>query len=145
METSQIMTTTPSRREPRNTGKLVGQKPPFKCKEIGAFRVRLQLDLRERELALLDLAIDGNLRDCELVKLPVRDVRHGQTLAAPSIVLQHKIQRPAQFEITEPTGRQSSPGLTAPGCNRKTSSSPPASTPRCTCRRGSTRASWMGG
>ena len=139
------MTTTPSRREPWNTGKLNGQKPPLKRKEIWAFRVRLQLDLRERELALLDLAIDGNLRDCELVKLPVRDVRHGQTLAAPSIVLQHKIQRPAKFEITEPTGRQSLPGLTAPGCTRKTSSSPPGFTTRRTCRRGSTRVSWMAG
>ena len=68
------MTTTPSRREPWNTGKLNGQKPPLKRKEIWAFRVRLQLDLRERELALFDLAIDGNLRDCELVKLRVRDV-----------------------------------------------------------------------
>ena len=34
---------TDSRREPWNKGKLVGQKAPFKLKEIWAIRVRLQL------------------------------------------------------------------------------------------------------
>jgi hypothetical protein len=32
-----------SSREPWNQGKLVGQKAPFKLKEIWAIRVRLQL------------------------------------------------------------------------------------------------------
>jgi hypothetical protein len=32
-----------SSREPWNKGKLVGQKAPFKLKEIWAIRVRLQL------------------------------------------------------------------------------------------------------
>ena len=36
-------------REPRNKGKLVGQKAPFKPKEIWAIRVRLQLGDRRRE------------------------------------------------------------------------------------------------
>ena len=37
---------------PWNKGKLVGQKPPLKFKEIWAIRIRLQLDHRARELAL---------------------------------------------------------------------------------------------
>ena len=41
--------------EPWNKGKLVGQKAPFKLKEIWAIRVRLQLFRRARDLALFDL------------------------------------------------------------------------------------------
>src|ERR1039458_9413983 len=92
-----------ARREPWNKGKLVGQKAPFKLKEIWAIRVRLQLANRRRELALFNLAIDSKLRAGALVKLRVRDVCHGQVVAARAIVLQQKTQRPVQFEITEPT------------------------------------------
>lgn len=49
------------RREPWNKGKLVGQKAPFKLKEIWAIRVRLQLAERRRDLALFNLAIDSNV------------------------------------------------------------------------------------
>jgi hypothetical protein len=73
-----------SPREPWNKGKLVGQKAPFKLKEIWAIRVRLQLAKRQRELALFNLAIDSKLRACDLVKLRVRDVCHGQAMASPS-------------------------------------------------------------
>jgi integrase len=90
-------------REPWNKGKLVGQKAPFKLKEIWAIRVRLQLANRRRELALFNLAIDSKLRACDLVKLRVRDVCHGGGMASRAIVLQQKTQRPVQFEITEPT------------------------------------------
>ena len=91
------------RRAPWNKGKLVGQKAPLKLKEIWAIRVRLQLENRRRELALFNLAIDSKLRACDLVKLKVRDVCHGQTVASRTIVMQQKTQRPVQFEITEPT------------------------------------------
>ena len=94
---------TATARPPWNKGKLVGQKTPFKLKEIWAIRVRLQLAGRRRELALFNLAIDSKLRACDLVKLRVRDVCHGQTVASRTIVLQQKTQRPVQFEITEPT------------------------------------------
>ena len=63
-----------SHREPWNKGKLVGQKAPFKLKEIWCIRVRLELSGRVRDLALFDLAIDSKLRACDLVKLRVRDV-----------------------------------------------------------------------
>ena len=39
-------------RVPWNKGNLVGQKAPFKLKEIWAIRVRLQIASRCRELAL---------------------------------------------------------------------------------------------
>ena len=40
-------------REPWNKGKVVGQKAPFKLKDVWARRVRLQMENRVRELALL--------------------------------------------------------------------------------------------
>lgn len=91
------------RREPWNKGKLVGQKAPLKVKDIWAIRVRLQMQERVRELALLDLGIDSKLRACDLVRLRVRDVCHGDRVAARAIVLQQKTQRPVQFEITAAT------------------------------------------
>jgi hypothetical protein len=78
------------RRAPWNKGKLVGQKAPLKLKEIWAIRVRLQLAAKHRELAMFNLAIDSKLRACDLVKLRVRDVCHGQTLSARTIVMQQK-------------------------------------------------------
>ena len=87
--------------EPWNQGKLVGQKAPFKLKEIWAIRIRLQLANCARDLALFDLAIDSKLRACDLVRLRVRDVSHGDRVAARTIVMQQKTQRPVQFEITE--------------------------------------------
>jgi integrase len=94
---------TATARPPWNKGKIVGQKTPFKLKEIWAIRIRLQLAVRRRELALFNLAIDSKLRACDLVSLRVRDVRHGQTVASRTIVMQQKTQRPVQFELTEPT------------------------------------------
>ena len=92
-----------SKREPWNKGKLVGQKAPFKLKDIWAIRVRLQLEHRTRELAMFDLGLDSKLRGCDLVKLKVRDICHGEHVAARAIIMQQKTSRPVQFEITEPT------------------------------------------
>ena len=89
-----------------NKGKLVGQKTPFKLKEIWAIRIRLQMQERLRELALFDLGIDSKLRACDLVRLRVRDVCHGDRVAARAIVLQQKTQRTVQFEITRKLARR---------------------------------------
>jgi len=90
-------------REPWNKGKIVGQKAPFKVKDIWALRVRLQMEHRVRELALFNLGIDSKLRGCDLVSLKVRDVCHGDQVASRAVVMQHKTQRPVQFEITPAT------------------------------------------
>ena len=92
-----------SSRQPWNKGKLVGQKAPLKVRDIWAIRVRLQIHHRIRDLALLNLGIDIKLRACDLVKLRVRDVCHGNSVAARAIVMQHKTQRPVQFEISPST------------------------------------------
>ena len=92
-----------SHREPWNKGKIVGQKAPFKTKDIWALRVRLQIDSRLRELALFNLGIDSKLRGCDLVSLKVRDICHGDQVATRATVMQQKTQRPVQFEITPAT------------------------------------------
>jgi len=78
----------PKASEPWNKGKLVGQKTPFKLKEIWAIRVRLQIARRCRDLALFDLAIDSKLRACDLTQLRVRDV-----LWCPIPIVEPKNQR----------------------------------------------------
>ena len=89
------MFSTSQHREPWNKGKLVGQKAPFKLKEIWAIRTRLQMAGRSRDLALFDLGIDSKLR--------VRDICHGDQIAPRAIIMQQKTQRPVQFEITPST------------------------------------------
>lgn len=49
-----------------NKGKLIGQKPPLKLKEVWAIRTRLQMEHNTRDLALFNLAIDSKLRSCDL-------------------------------------------------------------------------------
>lgn len=88
---------------PWNKGKIVGQKAPLKLKDIWAIRIRLQLGHRTRELALFDLGLDSKLRACDLVRLRVRDICHGDRVSTRAIVMQQKTSQPVQFEITPPT------------------------------------------
>lgn len=97
------METSNSHHEPWNKGKLIGQKAPLKLREIWAIRVRLELSQRTRDLALFNLAVDSKLRACDLVKLKVRDISHGDRVTSRAIVMQQKTGRPVQFEITEQT------------------------------------------
>lgn len=90
-------------REPWNKGKLVGQKAPLRLGDIWAIRVRLEIANKERDLALFNLAIDSKLRACDLTKLRVRDIAHGDHVSTRAMVMQQKTQRPVQFECTRST------------------------------------------
>ena len=90
-------------REPWNKGKLIGQKAPLKVKDIWSIRIRLQLQNQTRDLALFNLPLDSQLRGCDLVKLRVQDVFHGDRVSSRAIIMQQKTSRPVQFEITEQT------------------------------------------
>ena len=98
-----IVNSSASSHQPWNKDKLVGQKAPLRLRDIWAIRVRLQLRTAVRDIALFNLAIDSKLRACDLVKLRVRDVAHGERISHRAIVLQQKTQSPVQFENTEPT------------------------------------------
>jgi len=92
--------------EPWNKHKLVGQKKPLNLKQVWEIRIRLQMSERHRDLALFNLAIDSKLRSCDLVKLRVADVMHGDRVASRAKIIQQKTGHPVQFEIT--TDSQSS-------------------------------------
>ncbi len=94
---------TNNQHEPWNKGKLVGQKAPLKLKEIWSIRIRLELSNRIRDLALFNLAIDSKLRACDLVKIKLRDISHGNQISSRAIILQQKTGKPVHLEITEPT------------------------------------------
>lgn len=86
---------------PWNKGRVTGQKPPLKPREVWAIRVRLQISNRVRDLALFNLAIDSKLRGCDLVHLRVEDVMQGDQVRTRALVFQRKTGGPVQFEITE--------------------------------------------
>jgi hypothetical protein len=67
-----------------NKGKLVGQKPPLKPREVWAIRVRLQIANKKRDLALFNLSFDSKLRGCDLLSLQVSDVRTGGDIQQPN-------------------------------------------------------------
>lgn len=93
----------PQHSEAWNKGRLVGQKPPLKPKDIWAIRIHLQNARAVRDLAMFNLAIDSKLRGCDLVSLRVRDITNGNQILPRAMVIQRKTQRPVQFELTEPT------------------------------------------
>jgi integrase len=86
---------------PWNKGKVTGQKPPLKPREVWAIRVRLQISNRVRDLALFNLAIDSKLRGCDLVHLRVEDVMQDDQVRTRALIAQRKTGAPVQFEITE--------------------------------------------
>jgi hypothetical protein len=80
---------------------VIGQKLPLKPEDVWAIRVRLQLEGRQRDLALFNLAIDSKLRGCDLVRLKIDDVCVGGRVRDRGTVIQKKTGRPVQSEITE--------------------------------------------
>jgi hypothetical protein len=86
---------------PWNKGKLTGQKRPFTLKQIWELRIRLQIAGRKRDLALFNLGIDSKLRGCDLVRMRVNDVTHGDHVLSRAKLLQQKTGRPVSFELTD--------------------------------------------
>lgn len=66
-------------------GRVVGQKPSLKLREIRALRVRLEITNHHRDL----------------VKLKVRDVAQGTNFLKRAMVIQQKTLQPVKFEITQ--------------------------------------------
>jgi len=87
--------------QPWNKGLLVGQKKPLEPKHVWLIRVRLELALTERDLAIFNQAIDSKLRACDLVQLRLDDICLGNNVRHRATIVQKKTGRPVQFEITE--------------------------------------------
>jgi hypothetical protein len=87
-----------SPRPARNKGKLTGPKPPLRPGHVWSIRAKLQLELRVRDLALFNLAIDSKLRGCDLVALRVDDVAPNGYAVDRATVRQSKTGRPVRFD-----------------------------------------------
>jgi integrase len=86
---------------PWNKGLLIGQKKPLEPKHVWSIRVRLELSLAKRNLAIFNLAIDSKLRACDLVKLRLEDICSGANVRRRATIVQKKTGRSVRFEITE--------------------------------------------
>jgi hypothetical protein len=84
-------------------GRIVGQKPPLKPKQVWAIRLRLELAQNHRDLVLFNMAIDSKLRRCDLVRMKVVDVMVPGQIKERAPVLKSKTQKPVRFEISEGT------------------------------------------
>ena len=80
-----------------------GAKLALKPLHVWGIRIRLQVALRCRDLALFDLALDSKLRGCDLVALRVDDVAPNGYAVDRATVRQSKTGRPVRFELTEVT------------------------------------------
>lgn len=85
-----------------NSGRIIGQKPPLKPKEVWAIRTRLQMLGAVRDLALFNLAIDSKLRACDLVAISVGDVSISGRVRDRAIIVQKKTGRPVSSRRRRP-------------------------------------------
>ena len=88
-------------REPWNKVKLIGLKSPLRPKHVWAACTRLQSEKNTGDLALFKLAIDSNLRGCDIVAVRVQDVAPRGLTLDRATVRQKKTGRPVKFELTE--------------------------------------------
>lgn len=105
MSTTVTSANTHDRRRPAhvpwNKGRLIGQRPRLKVRDVWAVRSRSQQRRSGRDLALFHLAVDSKLRGCELVSLRVDAVCTGGRLRARTMVRQKKTGHPVPFELTD--------------------------------------------
>jgi integrase len=103
MKNAENCDSTALHREPWNKGKVIGQKPPLRPKQVWSIRTKLQIDGRVRDLAMFNLAIDSKLRGCDVVSLRVEDVAPSGRALDRATVRQKKTGQPVRFELTEMT------------------------------------------
>ena len=103
MEGSNSLVPLPTTHRPWNKGKLVGPKPPLRSKHVWSIRTKLQLEMRNRDIALFNLAIDSKLRGCDVVAIRVEDIAPNGYAVDRATVRQKKTGHPVRFELTEQT------------------------------------------
>lgn len=94
---------------------------------------------------MFDLGLDSKLRACDLVKMRVRDICHGEHVAPRATVMQQKTSRPVQFEITQSTRDAISEWIKVPNLARTTTCSPAAFMSHPISEPANTPALWIHG
>ena len=95
------------RKRPWNKGRTVGQSRPLNPDQVDL--IRLMFDQRAnpkstRDLALFNLALDSQLRGCDLVALKVRDVSSPEHGVHEVVTLrQQKVSEGVTFHLSERT------------------------------------------
>lgn len=74
-----------------NNGRPIGQKRPLLPNQVWAIRARLELAGDLRDAALFNVAIDSNLRVCDLVKLKVADLVNADHVRERVFVIPPKV------------------------------------------------------
>ena len=105
-----------ARREPWNKGKIVGQKAPLKLKDIWALRVRLTWNAASESSRYSTSASTASCVAVTSCKLKVRDVCHGEQVAARAIVMQQKTQRPCSSRSRQQRVKRSRRGSSRLAC-----------------------------
>ena len=134
-----------ARRVPWNKGRLTGQRPPLKLREIWAIRTRLQMSSNVRELALFNLAIDSKLRACDLTRLQVQDICWGATWSRERPSCSKKRNDRCSSKSQSKLGKASRPGFPRGGSSPPTICFQVGCMRRRTCRHASTPASFIVG
>ena len=70
--------------------KPTGAKLVLKPVHVWGIRIRLQVALKARDLALFDLALESKLRGCDLVALKVSDLKSRSGVRSRVMILQRK-------------------------------------------------------
>lgn len=86
-----------------NKGQIIGQKKALRLEEIWRIRTRLELEDRQKELTIFNLALDSKLRSCDLLRLKVRDIASGMRVLSRVMILQQKTRHEVHFELSPRT------------------------------------------
>jgi len=81
--------------------KVMGEPVVTNRPVVALIRIHLQLTEQVRDIALFNLAIDSELRGCDLLSFKVSDIAQGRSIMHRAIVMQRKTHRPVQFEVTD--------------------------------------------
>ena len=80
-----------------------GCQIPLKHGNVWAIRFFLEHEGRLRDRAMLDLAIDSELRSCDVIRITIGDLVSNGSIRNRATIIQQMTGRPVQFELLEPT------------------------------------------
>ena len=109
-------------RRPWNAGRKLGAKRALKPQQVWAIRFWLDRDRRLRDRAMFDLAIDSNLRGCDIVKARMPTSSAAVGFAPEQSSSSRRPAGPFSSSYLSPPAPASSPGLNV-GVARSTTSS----------------------
>jgi integrase len=81
---------------------MLGAKRALEPQQVWAIRFWLDRERRLRDRAMFDLAIDGKLRGCDVVKAKIGALVSGARVRSHAIAIRQKTGQPVQLELLKP-------------------------------------------